>query len=267
MGNTAHVGASLPACAPSTPPHRHPAARRAHRAPRGVGTARPAAQERRWRFPHTMQANPGRQPPVVPRRDRRRADGGRESATRAGRALSEWPIRSDLAIPVHPRAFDSRSYAADLGGFVIGWMQMQKKCAPSLLISRSHACGDGIPRARAPSFVVGSGHDPWPIAGKRGEVGIQTGSAKSLRCSQPPRSGCRISMRPASIFCLLSCLAAMLAPAQQKPAQQAETAPPTLTVQSTLVLAPVLVKTRGGQVIFGLTADDFLLTDNGARPG
>jgi VWFA-related protein len=46
-------------------------------------------------------------------------------------------------------------------------------------------------------------------------------------------------------------------------AQQTEPVPPTLTVRSTLVLAPVLVKTKGGQVIFKLTADDFLLTDNG----
>jgi VWFA-related protein len=55
----------------------------------------------------------------------------------------------------------------------------------------------------------------------------------------------------------------MGAPAQQRPAQQAETSPPTLTVQSTLVLAPVLVKTRRGREIFRLTADDFRLTDNG----
>jgi VWFA-related protein len=137
-------------------------------------------------------------------------------------------------------------------------MQMQKKCAPALLIPQFHACMAGIPVAGAPPFVGGSGRVPWLIAAKRGEVGIQIGSAQSLRCSQPPRSGCRISMRPARILCLLSCLAAMRAPAQQ-----AETAPPTLTVQSTLVLAPVLVKTRARQVIFGLTADDFRLTDNG----
>jgi VWFA-related protein len=48
-------------------------------------------------------------------------------------------------------------------------------------------------------------------------------------------------------------------------AQQTETPPPTLTVRSTLVLAPVLVKTKEGQVIFKLTAADFLLTDNGVR--
>jgi VWFA-related protein len=49
------------------------------------------------------------------------------------------------------------------------------------------------------------------------------------------------------------------------PAQQIEPVPPTLTVRSTLVLAPVLVKTKRGQVIFKLSADDFLLTDNGVR--
>src|ERR1017187_4193237 len=64
-------------------------------------------------------------------------------------------------------------------------------------------------------------------------------------------------MRPACFFCLFLSLAAVA------PAQQTETVPPTLTVRSTLVLAPVLVKSRGGQVIFKLTADDFLLTDNG----
>lgn len=55
----------------------------------------------------------------------------------------------------------------------------------------------------------------------------------------------------------------MAAPAQQKTAQPAEVAPPTLTVQSTLVLAPVLVKTKRGRVVFLLTEDDFRLTDNG----
>src|SRR6202162_2008429 len=64
-------------------------------------------------------------------------------------------------------------------------------------------------------------------------------------------------MRPACFFCLFLSLAAVA------PAQQTETVPPTLTVRSTLVLAPVLVKTRGGQVIFKPAADDFLLTDNG----
>jgi VWFA-related protein len=64
-------------------------------------------------------------------------------------------------------------------------------------------------------------------------------------------------MSPACIFCFL------LSFALGETAQQTETGAPTLTVRSTLVLAPVLVKTREGEVVFNLTADDFLLTDNG----
>ena len=37
----------------------------------------------------------------------------------------------------------------------------------------------------------------------------------------------------------------------------------TLTVSSTLVEVPILVKSKGGEVVFQLTADDFLVTDNG----
>lgn len=46
-------------------------------------------------------------------------------------------------------------------------------------------------------------------------------------------------------------------------AQQGDARQPTLTVRSTLVQAPVLVKTKGGKVVLGLGADDFLLTDDG----
>ncbi len=70
-------------------------------------------------------------------------------------------------------------------------------------------------------------------------------------------------MRHARTVCLLCCVATLLARAQQEPMHQAEAGTPTLTVQSTLVLAPVLAKTKGGRVIFKLTADDFRLTDNG----
>lgn len=38
---------------------------------------------------------------------------------------------------------------------------------------------------------------------------------------------------------------------------------PTLTVRSTVVLVPALVKTKKGDVVFSLTADDFSVTDNG----
>ena len=37
----------------------------------------------------------------------------------------------------------------------------------------------------------------------------------------------------------------------------------TLTVRSSLVLVPALVKTRGGELVFSLGADDFVLTDDG----
>src|ERR1039457_6634224 len=65
-------------------------------------------------------------------------------------------------------------------------------------------------------------------------------------------------MRSTCIFSLLLCFAAVGAQAQQS-----DTVQPALTVRSTLVEVPVLVKTKGGQVIFSLTADDFHLTDDG----
>jgi VWFA-related protein len=38
---------------------------------------------------------------------------------------------------------------------------------------------------------------------------------------------------------------------------------PTLTVRSNLVQVPILLKTKGGEIVFGLAAEDFLVTDNG----
>ena len=65
-------------------------------------------------------------------------------------------------------------------------------------------------------------------------------------------------MSPARIFSLLLCLAAAGLRAQQSDPGQA-----VLTVRSTLVQVPALVKTKGGQVMLKLTADDFFLTDDG----
>jgi VWFA-related protein len=65
-------------------------------------------------------------------------------------------------------------------------------------------------------------------------------------------------MRAFVILFLALCAAAADGRAQQNHAAEA-----TLTVRSTLVEDPVLVKTRKGQVVFGLTASDFILTDNG----
>ena len=40
---------------------------------------------------------------------------------------------------------------------------------------------------------------------------------------------------------------------------------PTITTRSNLVLVPVLVKSKAAKVVFSLTAEDFILTDNGVR--
>jgi VWFA-related protein len=72
----------------------------------------------------------------------------------------------------------------------------------------------------------------------------------------------------------LLCAPALLAqtpvtqtPASQTPASQtpseASTHASSITVQSTLVLVPALVKTKSGELVFTLKASDFTLTDNG----
>jgi VWFA-related protein len=74
-------------------------------------------------------------------------------------------------------------------------------------------------------------------------------------------------MRPWYAFVLVVLFTAVSLRAQQSGAGQdgaptTPSNPTTLTVRSTLVEVPVLVKTRGGQVVFELTADDFVLTDD-----
>jgi VWFA-related protein len=65
--------------------------------------------------------------------------------------------------------------------------------------------------------------------------------------------------RPVAIACLGICLATGLSATEQSsdPANQA------ISVRSSLVLVPALVKTKSGEIVFSLTAQDFLLTDNG----
>jgi VWFA-related protein len=66
-------------------------------------------------------------------------------------------------------------------------------------------------------------------------------------------------MRAANVLLVLVCLASAGMIAQQEDSAQT-----TLTVRSNLVQVPALVTTKTGRVVFELTADDFVLTDNGA---
>src|ERR1700761_8220889 len=68
----------------------------------------------------------------------------------------------------------------------------------------------------------------------------------------------RLLMRSALWLSLLLCLPGVDAFAQQDAPGTA-----TLTVRSTLVEVPAMVKTKQGEVVFELTADDFVLTDDG----
>jgi len=70
-------------------------------------------------------------------------------------------------------------------------------------------------------------------------------------------------------FALITAVLCATAAAQQPDAMPAPPPAPELvnqssiTVNSTLVLVPALVKTKGGELVFTLKADDFLLTDDG----
>ncbi len=56
---------------------------------------------------------------------------------------------------------------------------------------------------------------------------------------------------------------AATANAQSKEQLSASSPSPVFTVRSDLVLVPALVKTKTGDIVFSLPADDFILTDNG----
>ncbi|MBV9180310.1 MAG: hypothetical protein JO356_03290, partial [Acidobacteria bacterium] len=58
---------------------------------------------------------------------------------------------------------------------------------------------------------------------------------------------------------------AMTANGQSREQWSASSQPSALTARSNLVLVPALVKTKTGDLVFSLTADDFMLTDDGIR--
>src|SRR5215471_20331805 len=64
-----------------------------------------------------------------------------------------------------------------------------------------------------------------------------------------------------------SCTAAVCAQTAEQSSEGSERQPasqaPPVTVRSNVVLVPALVKTKVGETVFSLTADDFILTDNG----
>jgi VWFA-related protein len=67
----------------------------------------------------------------------------------------------------------------------------------------------------------------------------------------------------ASAISGLVLLSAMPAGAQTSDPSSAGSQVTALSVRSNLVLVPALVKTKSGELVFELTADDFILTDNG----
>ena len=74
------------------------------------------------------------------------------------------------------------------------------------------------------------------------------------------RLGCRLSAVATAAWVLLSGAAAG---AQSSEPSSAGSQVPALAVRTNLVLVPALVKTKSGELVFELTADDFILTDNG----
>lgn len=69
----------------------------------------------------------------------------------------------------------------------------------------------------------------------------------------------------AALFAWLACAIAANAQTPDQTTDQSSAAPKTgaITVRSNLVLVPALVKNKAGETVFSLTADDFILTDNG----
>jgi VWFA-related protein len=70
-------------------------------------------------------------------------------------------------------------------------------------------------------------------------------------------------LKLAFIVALTLSFAVKTTSAQSKETPLPDSQVPTLTSRSNLVLVPVLVKSRAARIVFSLTADDFILTDNG----
>ena len=62
---------------------------------------------------------------------------------------------------------------------------------------------------------------------------------------------------------VIACLSIGLLAVPAVDAQSSEVAMPSISVGTNLVLVPALVKTKSGEIVFSLSAADFLLTDNG----
>ena len=70
-------------------------------------------------------------------------------------------------------------------------------------------------------------------------------------------------MRPHNLISSCCLLTTVLL--QPTLAQQPTEKPPQIKVESNLVIVPALVKTEQGDLVYSLTADDFLVRDNGAE--
>ena len=75
-----------------------------------------------------------------------------------------------------------------------------------------------------------------------------------------PRLMCMLSAMASAVWVLFS---GAVASAQNSEPSSAGSQTATLAVRTNLVLVPALVKTKSGELVFALTADDFILTDNG----
>src|ERR1700728_4192795 len=62
----------------------------------------------------------------------------------------------------------------------------------------------------------------------------------------------------------IACLSVGLVAGPAADGQSSNVAVPSISVGTNLVLVPALVKTKSGELVFSLSAQDFLLTDNGS---